>query len=119
MCIKYLNSACFDVDIDDDTLSLYIRSGAFVLLAYVCNHWLRHVANVGRQDFRRLKDDIERLIDTRVNPSYVGEAVVSESQDAGCSQSLSLDEENINRVLGSARAFSEKRKRDLSFDDGK
>lgn len=118
MCIKYLSSACFDVDTDDDTLGLHIGSGAFVLLPYVFNNWLHHMAKVGREDFPRLIKDIERLIDTRVNPNFVGEALVSESKEEH-SQPLNSVEGNINRTLDNCRAFSQRRKRDLSLDDCK
>lgn len=118
MCIKYLNSICFDVDIDDNMFNLHIRSGALVLLAYVCSHWLHHMSKVERQDFQTLSSDIEYLIDTRVNLSFAGDAILCESQDAQYFQPLSSIGEESCRMLGSARAFSKKRKRDLSFEDG-
>lgn len=118
MCIRYLSSACFDVDIDDDTFGLYIGSGAFVLLPYVFNHWLYHVDKVGRKDSPRLMNEIQHLVDTRINPSFVGEARVSVSQEE-CSQPLNSIDGRTNRILDSACAFSKKRKRDLSLDDCK
>lgn len=118
MCIKYLNSTCFDVDIDDNTFSLYIRSGAFVLLAYVCSHWLHHIDKVERHDLKTLTSDIECFVGKRVNLSFTNEPIVCGS-DAECSKSLSFIGEQIGRLHGYAHAFSKKRKRDLSFDDGK
>lgn len=106
------------MDTDDDTLRLYIRSGAFVLLAYVCNQWLHHISKVVKQDFQRLTDDIERLINIRTNRNFVGDAVVSDSQDTECSKPPSSTQEKMKRMLDSAHTFSKKRKRDLSFDDG-
>jgi hypothetical protein len=117
MCIKYLHSACFDVDIDDKTLSSYTRSGAYVLLAYVYNHWLHHIGKVGKQEFQELMQDVQSLVDSRVNESFVGQTVISNSPDADGSQRLSSTEE-ISQMLDRAHAFSNKRKRDLNFDDG-
>lgn len=119
MCIKYLKSACFDQDTDNDTLGTYIESGAYVLIAYVFNHWLHHMGNVGRQDFLSLMSDIEHLIDTRANPSFEGRALESESQEDKYYQPLNSVEGKVNRMLNSARVFSKKRKRDLSLDDCK
>lgn len=118
MCIKYLSSACFDVDIDDKTLDLHIRSGAFVLFAYVCNHWLYHIEKVKKQEYQKLMKDMDRLIDARVNPSFAGGAIASASEDADSSHNLISSEEKINRMLASARSFSRIRKRDVSFDNG-
>lgn len=118
ICIKYLNSACFDQYIDDNTFGLHIRSGAFVLLAYVCNHWLHHITEAGKHDVQELLKDIECLIHNRVNRGFVGNATIFESQNAEHFQHLSSTEK-INRMLDSSRTFSKKRKRDLSFDDGK
>lgn len=118
MCIKYLNSTCFDVDTDDDTLGLYIGRGAFVLLPYVLNHWLYHMEKVGKEDSPRLMNEIEHLIDTRINPIFVGEAGVSVSQE-GCFQSLNSIAGKTNRMLHSVFAFSKKRKRDFNLDDCK
>lgn len=119
MCINYLSSACFDVDMDDDTLGLRVRSGAFVLFAYVCNHWIHHIERAEKEEHQRLMKDMNRLIDSRINPSFVGEAIASESQVAGSLQNLDSFEEKISRILGSARSFSRMRKRDVNFDDGK
>lgn len=118
MCIKYLSSVCFDHYIDDDTFGLHIRSGAFVLLAYVCNHWLHHIREAGEHSLQDLTKDIECLIQKRANRGFTSNAIILESQDAEQSQHLSSIEK-INRMLHSSRAFSKKRKRDLSFDDGK
>lgn len=62
--------------------------------------------------------DIECLIHKRVNRGFVGNATIFESQNAEHFQHLSSTEK-INRILDSSRAFSKKRKRDLSFDIGK
>lgn len=119
MCINYLSSACFDVDMDDNTLVLHVRSGAFVLFAYVCNHWIHHIEKLEKEEYQRLMKGMNRLIDLRINPSFVGETIASESQDAGSLQNLNSVEEKINRILGSAHSFSRMRKRDVNFDDGK
>lgn len=63
-------------------------------------------------------EDIECLIYKRANRGFMSNAIVLESQDAEQSQHLSSTEK-INRILDSSRAFSKKRKRDLSFDGGK
>lgn len=106
------------MDIDDNTFDLYIRSGAFVLMAYACNHWLHHIGNVVKKDLQELTNDIGFLIDKRANRYFVSSAIVSKSQNAEHSQPPALTEK-MDRILGSARAFSKERKRDLSFNDGK
>lgn len=118
ICIKYLNSACFDQYIDDNTFGLHIRSGAFVLLAYVCNHWLHHIREAGEKALQDLMKGVECLIHKRVNRDFVGNAATFESQNAESSPHLSSIE-RMNRMLDSSRAFSKKRKRDISFDGGK
>ena len=105
------------MDINDNTLSLYTRSGAYVLLAYVCNHWLHRIGKVGKQEFQNIMQDLQCLIDSRVNSDFASQPVISKSQDADCSQRLSSMEE-ISQMLDIVHAFSDKRKRDLSFDDG-
>lgn len=105
------------MDIDDDTFDVYIRSGAFVLIAYVCNHWLYHIGKVRKEDLQELTNDIECLIDKRINRYLVSSAIISESQNAEHSQPPASTEK-MDRILGSARAFAKERQRDLSFNDG-
>ncbi|KAJ0114753.1 hypothetical protein J7T55_004494 [Diaporthe amygdali] len=94
-----------------------IRSGAFVLLDYVCNHWLHHIERMGIQEYHKLLEDIESLIDTRSNSSFEDKTSSSEPQGVGFSESLGSIEEKTKRSLDNAHEFSMKRKRDLSFDD--
>lgn len=60
--------------------------------------------------------DLGHLIDSRVNPKFADKAAVFESQD---DSQVSYSIEKMKRKLDDARAFSKKRRRDLSFEDGK
>jgi hypothetical protein len=74
-CLSYLNYIYFDIELLDEDIDEYIKSGVYVLYSFAASQWLPLVQNCAiglleGSDIEHLSNHLQEFIEERANPDF-------------------------------------------------